>query len=380
MGNLSIAEKKSVIQIHPVFCLLSDAHIHKLAEITEEIVFKPDEFITREGDLIDSVYFIVKGKAEVFKTVDSSKDIKFIKVATLTTNDAIGLNESGFFSNTLFRTAMVKAVEEVVALKINLIDFQKFLTKPSVLYPALKTVNEKILFMYFMQKSGFLQQFSQEQIQSIANKTEKRSIKKNAILFKQNDKADKVYFLLKGNVQIINTDYGYEHILKIFEPPNIFGESAFLKEGYRNATAKTETDCDFFILDVNKIQEIMDKQSENALFEALGTMRIKQLRPKKIAKEIQVEDILILEDKKGYRHKLSEKESKIYLSINKNDTLAEILNKPLLREYELTLHDLYDEMLKFYHMGIIELPIKNLKQDFVSHKGIKKWIYKLFRK
>lgn len=378
--KLSVAQKKSLIQRYQVFCLLNDAELQALAEISHEKSIPAEQIITREDEIIDKVYLIISGEAHVFKTITSQQDVKLIKVAVLTANDAIGLNETGFFSSTLFRTAMVKAASPMQVLEINVVDFQKFLSSPSILYPALKTNSEKILFMYFMNQSGLLKQFSQEQIQSIANKTYKFKEDKDSVLFRQNDKADKVYFLINGNVQIINTEYGDEHILKVIEPPQIFGESAFLVDGYRNATAKTQTDCEFFVLKVSEIKEILDKQSENALYDALGSIRIKQLRPKKIAEEIEKDDLLILKDKQGGQHRLTAKEMDIYKAIKNNDTIADLLNKQDLKQYEFSLHDLYDEILKFYHMGVIDLPIEALKKRKLALSGIRKWWQKFFGK
>lgn len=376
--NQSISEKIAFIQQYPVFSLLGNEDLNALAKISTEKFFAQEDIITKQDDIIDKLYLIIEGQANVYKTIVSDDhEAKLIKVAVLSANDAIGLNESGFFSSTLFRTAMVKALTKMRVLEINVQDFQKFLSNPSILYPALKNVSEKILFMHFMNQSGLLKQFSQEQIQSIANNTTKLSVKKNTDLFKQADPADKIYFLIKGNVEIISTEHGEEHLLKLIEPPNIFGESAFFSEGQRNATARTKSDCDFFVLEASKIKEILDKQSENSLYDTLGSIRIKQLRPKKIGEEVNRE-VNIIKDPQGIEHQLTDKEMDIYKAIKTNDTIADILKKPQLKQYKLNLHDLYDELLKLYKTGIIELPLEALKLKKYGFNRIINFVKKLF--
>lgn len=376
----SIKEKIAFIQQYPIFCLLSDEDLNELAQISIEKVFQQGDVITQEDDIIDKVYLIIEGQGDVYKNILSENKSKLVKVAILTANDAIGINESGFFSSTLFRTAMVKAATVMRVLEINIIDFQKFLSSPSVLYPALKTVSEKILFMHFMKISGLLKKFSQEQIQAIANKTTKLHVSKNTVLFKQGDFADKIYFLTQGNVEIIGTDNEEEHILTVIESPKIFGESAFFSEGRRNATARTGTDCTFFVLEVNAIKEILDKQSADALYDALGGIRIKQLRPQKTGKEVRTDNLLVIQDKSGVEHKLTVKEMAVYRAIKTNDTIADLLKKPELKEYNFSLHDLYDEILKLHQMAIINLPFEDLKGNKHSFNKITQYFKKLFWK
>src|SRR5579863_4714697 len=90
--------KKSFIKRQNVFSQLTEEEIDVLASLLAEKHFAPDETIVTEGEHVDSVYFIVKGQADVRHVSIQEGAVHVESLATLSDGAAIGLNETGFYS------------------------------------------------------------------------------------------------------------------------------------------------------------------------------------------------------------------------------------------------------------------------------------------
>lgn len=88
-----------------------------LAALTEEVHFQPGEAIIREGEPVDSIYFILKGCVSVERNGQMVREVEekqdFGTVAALDLGPAIHT---------------VKAIEPVHALKLNAQDFYDILS------------------------------------------------------------------------------------------------------------------------------------------------------------------------------------------------------------------------------------------------------------
>src|SRR3989338_6071866 len=90
------------------------------------------ETIVKVGEHVDSVYIIASGTVDV-KQPDLSNKQELKSVTTLSTGDAIGLNEKGFYSLSGERTATVIAKSVAVLLRLSVATFHGFaLTFPHV--------------------------------------------------------------------------------------------------------------------------------------------------------------------------------------------------------------------------------------------------------
>jgi CRP-like cAMP-binding protein len=118
--------KKSFISRQGVFTELTDDEIDVLASLLVQKQFAPGDTIVTEGDHVDSVYFIVKGKADVRHVSIQNGAMHIESVATLDAGAAIGLNETGFYSLSGVRTATVCAITPLVALRLSVAAFHGF--------------------------------------------------------------------------------------------------------------------------------------------------------------------------------------------------------------------------------------------------------------
>ena len=120
--------RETVVRNQACFSQLTSEEINTLAKLLVEKTFAPGDTIVKEGDPVDSFYLLVEGTAEVRKMNYETNPPQYDVVALLNAekNDAIGLNETGFYSLTGLRTATVVAKTEVLALFLTIPLFHGF--------------------------------------------------------------------------------------------------------------------------------------------------------------------------------------------------------------------------------------------------------------
>ncbi len=128
IDRIPLEKRQSVIKTQPCFAALKDQEIEMLATLLVPKEFKAGETIVNEGDPVDSFYLLVSGEAEVKKITykDKIPEEKIVAKLTADHHDAIGLNETGFYSLSGLRTATVVALTDVVALHLTLALFHGF--------------------------------------------------------------------------------------------------------------------------------------------------------------------------------------------------------------------------------------------------------------
>lgn len=125
-NSVSLDVTKSLIEKQVCFSEFTSAEVEILASLMAEKHFAPGDIIVTEGDPVDCVYIIVEGITEVRCVKFENLQPHMVYVATLKEGDAIGLNETGFFSLSGKRTATVVAITEVTTLCLSVAEFHGF--------------------------------------------------------------------------------------------------------------------------------------------------------------------------------------------------------------------------------------------------------------
>jgi CRP-like cAMP-binding protein len=113
-------EVKMLKQV-PLFAGVSPAKLKLLAFTSERVVYRADEVLFAQGDIGDAAFVILSGRAEVLVDGPSGP----IRVAELQENAIVG--EIAILCD-VARTATVKAISQVEALRISKDNFFKLLT------------------------------------------------------------------------------------------------------------------------------------------------------------------------------------------------------------------------------------------------------------
>ncbi|EKD71865.1 MAG: hypothetical protein ACD_46C00081G0003, partial [uncultured bacterium] len=128
-NTIAIQTRMDYINSFPCFALLTSSQAEELSLMMQEIVFSKNEIITRENELIDSVYIIVNGQAEVTRETKRKRKLIQVPIAILDEGEAIGLNDTGFYSSSGKRTATVTAISDMLLLQLDIKNLYLFLQK-----------------------------------------------------------------------------------------------------------------------------------------------------------------------------------------------------------------------------------------------------------
>lgn len=104
------------LQSHALFGGIGDTDIKAIQSFLQEEHFSKGEFLAREGEAGDRLYFICKGSVEVLKRLNGSSGFDQVTLAIFGKGDTIGEME---LIDIQPRSASVRALEDVLALSLS---------------------------------------------------------------------------------------------------------------------------------------------------------------------------------------------------------------------------------------------------------------------
>lgn len=326
----SLTVRQDLIKRFPCFAMLTNAQSEELGLLMREIHYAANERIVTENDLVDSVYIILSGEAEVTHEIKKRKNIVQVPVAALRASEGIGLNDTGFYSTTGKRTASVTAVTDMLLLRLDLKDLYGFLKKNN-LELSLYAASLQMLRMHFIKQSLPFAKISHERLQWLANHVEDITVPAGTIIFSQGDKGDKCYLIRSGQVEISSQqERGQERRLALLKPPVIFGEATLITHSPRNASARATMDTELLVLLHENLSELIE--SENNVASMFMTLMVDRSRPMqnshvsvhhRVTSDGQEITILKNPDNGSY-YKLSAEGSFIWQQLNGEHTMQDI--------------------------------------------------------
>lgn len=131
--------KQEYVRKQTCWLRLTDTEKDELAALFTEVHLAAGETIVTEGDPVDSVYLIVQGTADVRHVTIEDGSHHIVSLAKLTVGNAIGLNDTGFYSLSGIRTATVVALTDMILLRLSLAQFHGF----ALAYPHVNEIMRK---------------------------------------------------------------------------------------------------------------------------------------------------------------------------------------------------------------------------------------------
>lgn len=339
-NTVVLARRQELIKSFPCFSSLSVKQSEELSALMFEYRYLPGEKIVVENDLVDSIYIIINGQAEVSHEVKYHKRRKQVPIAVLETGEAIGLNDTGFYSTTGKRTATVIALTDVWLLRLDIKDLYQFLNNnglESTMYAA----SLEMLRMRFIKQSLPFAKLSHERLKWLASQVKEMIVPAGTIIFRQGEKGDKCYLIRSGKVGITTKDEeGHERHLALLKPPVIFGEATLITRTLRNATAVAQEECDLLVLDQEQLSELIESEENVAsMFMNLMVDRSLPIQNPLVTmhhrKAADGQELTILKNPvNGSYFKLSQEGAFIWQYLNGKHTMQEI-TLALAEEYKV---------------------------------------------
>ncbi|HLB58000.1 MAG TPA: PqqD family peptide modification chaperone, partial [Gammaproteobacteria bacterium] len=335
--SIPILQRQTLLSALPCFSTLTVQDTKALAVLFYEVQYAAGDVITIEEALIDNVYIIVTGEAEVTRNVISKhpitkkNKITKVPVAELSSGEAIGLNDAGFFSTTGKRTATVTALSDMLVLALDIEQLHQFLQEHAHFLSEMYDVTEKMLRMRLIKQSLPFSRLSHSRLEWLASQIEDIAIPAGAVLFRQGDIGDRCYLIRSGQIEIVMQEKdNSEHQLAILKSPTLFGEATLITHSPRNATARAIDNCELLVLRHEHLSELIETERNVAdMFMTLMVDRSRPMRNVDITahprKTADGQEVIILKNAlTGTYFKLSDEGWFIWQELDGKKTLQEI--------------------------------------------------------
>lgn len=133
-----LKDEVRMLRLVPLFSGLEPAKLKLLAFMSDRVNYRAGEILFRQGEVGDAAYVILAGKAEILADSPNGQ----IKIAEVGDNSIIG--EIAILCDAA-RTATVKAVTPIDALRIRKEQFLKLLTDfPEVTIEVMRVLAERL--------------------------------------------------------------------------------------------------------------------------------------------------------------------------------------------------------------------------------------------
>lgn len=226
------AHEIELIKQTALFTHLNENDFNKLVHSIHLVKYPKDQLIFLEGDLPDALFIIVEGSVRVF-THDLQKNK--VPLARLNKGDYFG-EQALLGMGAKTRNASVEAITDVTLIKIS----SKIIVP---LWAENHVLKEKLRKIGYEQAAHSLNEAVKlyNSINYSISSIEKQDLvefEDGEVVFNEGEKADYVYLILQGNVEIRLLDKVKENLDRItLHKGNIFGELGVLENKPRSGTA-----------------------------------------------------------------------------------------------------------------------------------------------
>lgn len=206
--------------------------------------FSPGTALFRQGDDADVAYFILKGKVEISVEKNGAKSV----IATVPANSIVG--EMALLDKAP-RMATVVATEPVQARAITAETLKKVVDAA----PPLARHIVRSLVRTARLKVGMPASLDDDtpkgaEVRSHDARTkilDRRVYQKGATIFRAGDKAEGLYIVQQGEIEITRGPEGKRELLRTYTAGEVFGERGVFEKTERSAdaTAATQTTVEF---------------------------------------------------------------------------------------------------------------------------------------
>lgn len=320
---IDIEKRQQLIGDVPCFFHLAPDEALELASHMQEIHCAKTHTIVKQGDIIDCIYIISEGVAEII--------VQDTLIATLERGEAIGLTATGFFSKDGIRTATVTAATDMYLLRLDITDLQIVMQKHGKFTTEMQEMSEQMLRMAFLKQTAPFAHFSPDKIRQLLQYVGEMQIEAGELIFREGDPGENCYFIVSGKIEIfrMQTDES-RSILATLESPMLFGELALLTDKPRNATAQAVEKT--LLLTLAREHLLAFMESDVNVTEAIMALSIERGRPIRhshitVHKRMNTEGqtVYILKDPVHNRYyKLSDEGHFIWRLLDGNHTLKDI--------------------------------------------------------
>ena len=255
----------------PIFSSLSERDILRILQAPENGIeeFGMKETIVKESEVGDCMYVVLDGAVEVFIRGTGGRG-RELPIATLRAGDFFGEQAIISSGRTQRRNATVRSMHSAKVFRID----KKYVNvsvesdmRDSEEITVPHPTNRDMEVRRLIKGMRLFKSLKDNELTSIGTWTEIKSSGPGDFLVKESEKADCLYVVLSGKVEVFTIDEdGKVIILAIQEPGTYFGEQALLpgSDGKRTAYARSQDKAKLLRIPKAYFRLILNRDAELA--------------------------------------------------------------------------------------------------------------------
>ncbi|MHC4621759.1 MAG: ABC transporter ATP-binding protein, partial [Planctomycetota bacterium] len=202
----------------------------------EPIRYAPGSTIFHKGDPADKFYIIIKGRVDVIIQHTTGSEIVSATLGSGQYFGEIGLLQGGK------RTATIRVADDSEALLMGLDrdTFSNLITDSQLTSSAMAhLMRQRTTANHLL---SIIPDLDEERWQELGSDFQVLEYKPGEIIIRRGDTADKLYLIIKGTVQVLQSDE--KTVVAQLGNGQYFGEIGLLREGKRTATVRAACDVE----------------------------------------------------------------------------------------------------------------------------------------
>jgi len=258
------------------FAELPAAVVDGLAAVAGEELHEAGAVVLKEGDAGDRAYVIVEGSAEVTTAGPSGAAAA---LATLGAGELFG--EVALLSPGGTRQATVRALTPLLCLTIGGDAFRQLVEEHPRSADVFRGAADAMLKARFLKRACPFIQLEPEKLAWLAGRLRTKPAEAGDVIVRQGEPGEVCYIIRSGRVDVLRADPDGEDVsLTRLGPGDLFGESALLTDGPRNATVLALEATELLVLRRDDLIEAMS--AARALATELLTLVHFRARPRRM--------------------------------------------------------------------------------------------------
>ncbi|MBI5887651.1 MAG: cyclic nucleotide-binding domain-containing protein [Deltaproteobacteria bacterium] len=238
----------------PLFSDFNEEEFHAIVRIVKARDIAAGDYLFREGDSGDSLFFISEGDVEV---IGRAKDGHEISFARLREGDVFG--EFGFFSDAV-RLTGIKAASRTSVLELTKKDLDEIIQHHKRVGEILINFYKERVVDRLMALSDVFQPLSALDRKEILKRLSIVSCQKGSIIAREGEPGDTMYLIKSGSIAVsVKGKAGQETKLAEMKEGDFFGEIALATNKPRMATITALTDVSLVEFSRPLIKDILGK-------------------------------------------------------------------------------------------------------------------------
>jgi CRP-like cAMP-binding protein len=251
----------------PLFSHFHEQHLEKIARGSQVLHFLEGVRIIVQGDPSRDLFVLLEGEVEVLRSspMSSSEEWSHVMGPISVFGESSLVDESPRLAN-----VHAKRGSTVMRVPVSLL---KEVAQEAQSVRQLEVFRNAILVNQFFTSSPVFRSLSPSSIEFLCSRGTLEYFDQNRAVFKQGDKGDSLYLILRGSVAVTV----HQTPVKRLHQGSFFGEIALIANIPRTATISTQEPCVFFKISADSFWEVLVQHMDLGVFiESVSETRLKE--------------------------------------------------------------------------------------------------------